>query len=262
MSHLRPCFTINQKEHVEVPPRAHSRHLKTLPGKGSRPARQLTCPDCNLKARGTVGKDQCRPAGSTLIAIAKQSSRMAIKRRLLGNWNLDALPFSRWHASWSTNWLMIANCRNWLRQQSQQNQSNENNILSHWPWCHSDCCSCAHWRRCFFFQFPLEKFGLVRKGLRVPGQIYIYIYIILATLRRGDMDSTCGYLTVSLQGNILDQLPCHTGHTCGGGVVKNMPRNLWEHFCWHIWNQPAVRPWSSTSRDTKRNSGLPRDWDC
>lgn len=99
MSHLRPCFTINKKEHVEVPPRAHSRHLKTLPGKGSRPAQQLTCPDCNLKARGTLGKDQCRPAGSTLIAIAKQSSRMAIKRRLLGNWNLDALAFSRWHAN-------------------------------------------------------------------------------------------------------------------------------------------------------------------
>ena len=92
-----------------------------------------------------------------------------------------------------------------------------------------------------FFPIPLEKCGLVRKGLRVPGQMYIYIYIILATLRRGDMDSTCGYLTVSLQGNILDQLPYHTGHTCGGGVVKNMPRNLWEHFWWHIWNQPAVR---------------------
>ena len=64
---------------------------KTLPGKGSRPAQQLTCPACNLKARGTLGKDQCRPAGSTLIAIAKHSSRMAVTRRLLGNWNLDAL---------------------------------------------------------------------------------------------------------------------------------------------------------------------------
>lgn len=73
--------------------------------------------------------------------------------------------------------LMIANCRNWLRQQSQQNQSNENNILSHWPWCHSDCCSCAHSK--VFFPIPLEKFGIVRKGFRVTGQMYnIYIYIL------------------------------------------------------------------------------------